>query len=280
MTVTEAITKGQENAGPIPDELKVTKVEVKEPDKETTNEAPKVETTAVELTEKELEEAQILYKQLKNPDTRDATAAYIASLAGITKAEARVAAPEVKAAVAEVIKEADDPDDVLKILKGKLGTEFDFLAEKLAPALEEIVEKRIAKVGAIAESIKQDRERDVFEKQTLTALDTIGEKFYKGDIPTDVQQEMSKVMDKLKYDTEMTAAEYIENVHFVALGKLGKSPLATKITAQVTPPKKASETIPRNKPVPETEIIPKGKGLTKVIEYAMEQAEAKGFKLQ
>lgn len=255
------------------------------PVKETPKEIPK-ETKVegeteeeVKLSDTELIEAKKLYAGLKNKDTQATIAGWIAESFGYSKAEAKAVVTDIKETVKEVIKE--QPKDVALTLKAKLGPEFDYLAEKLAPALEEIIADRLSEVTKGTLEVKQERELEKYERELTSTIDDLGQKFYKGDIPQDVQLEMSHVMDKFKDTGTMTPSEYIENVYHIAVGKMGKSPVVQKAITQKEVVKKPSDTLPNqsSQPLPNTNGgKPKAAGLDAAIRFSMEQLEQNGIK--
>ena len=233
------------------------------------------------LSESELKEAEVLYKGLKNPDKQKEIVAWFAQQHGYTKAEARADIKEINTAVKETV--AEQPKDVVKSLKEKLGPEFDYLAEKLAPAIKDMIDSEIKEVRTRQDKNDEEKLLTKYQSELDSSLNAIGTKFYsEGDIPQDVQMEMSKVMDVFTDTGKMTPAEYMESVHHIAVGRLGKSPLVQKATNQKTTTEKkerASDTLPKSNPLPNlsTGGVPSKKGIDAAIELGIQQLAAQGI---
>lgn len=196
-------------------ETKEPKEPVKEPDKKVeTKEEPKKD----ELSALEQEQATQLFRALKNPETAPRVIEIMAKEAGFEKITTKKEAAEVK-------------DDVLDALKESLGTDFDFLADKLAPAIKKIVDSKLAEnTKDIRERLSQEDENKLAniadKKQT-----TIAREYFDAEVlPDNILDEMSKMMDKVNPSKDMSVEEYVENIFYAVAGKLHLTPTTKSST--------------------------------------------------
>jgi hypothetical protein len=194
--------------------------EVKEPEKKEsdkkaeTKEEPKKD----ELSALEQEQATQLFRALKNPETAPRVIEIMAKEAGFEKITTKKEAAEVK-------------DDVLDALKESLGTDFDFLADKLAPAIKKIVDSKLAEnTRDIRDRLSQEDENKLAnaadKKQT-----TIAREYFDAEVlPDNILDEMSKMMDKVNPSKDMSVEEYVENIFYAVAGKLHLTPTTKSST--------------------------------------------------
>lgn len=216
-----------------------------------TTETPEVntETTTVELSDVEIQQAKDLWKGLKSPETRDSIIQYLANVGGYTKAEAREIVKEATAVAKEVVKETTTKDIITEVL----GEEYSHLAEKLGPALDKVFDTKIGKTAKELEEIKQQNELAKIETEVNKEFTSLTKKYYPdGSMPPEIEAQMSKMMDLITPGVDMTTGDYLEAVFYASLGRLGKSipaPSArTAATRSLTKSKLPSEVTSSSRP--------------------------------
>lgn len=161
-----------------------------------------------------LEHAQALqlYKALKDPDQREGVIEFIAKQAGYsrlpieTKAELKEAKDEIKGA-----------------LKEALGDEFDFLSDKLGPALDKIITAKLKDGLAETRAAIEAQEQEKLNSQSEKALVKLSKDFFGegAELPEAVKKGMSTFMDRVPADPDMSVGDYLEYAFFSTIGKLG-----------------------------------------------------------
>jgi hypothetical protein len=182
------------------------------PDEKETKENPKEQTEEERL---ESDEALKLFKALKNPDTRGTVIEFLAKNAGYEKKGALETKTDVKEAAA----------DLTSSMKEGLGEQFEFLADKLAPAIEKYLEKKRQEDLVEIKATLEAQEREKLEGQSAKAISKLTSDFFGEDVelPSNVQNEMSKFMDKVPPSQDLSVKEYVELAFNAAIGKLGLS---------------------------------------------------------
>lgn len=186
-------------------------VEVSQRDTKTTKveEAPAEEKESPE----DLANALQLYKALKNPETSGSVIEYLAKQGGFVK-QAQQA--ETKAEVKEVAEDLQD------YLKESLGVEFEFLADKIAPALKKFLGKEFERQQADIRESLLTQEREKVEAQSTRILTKLSTDFFGTEVlPDNVSKEMSRLMDKIPAQQDMSTKEYLELIFDTAKGRLG-----------------------------------------------------------
>lgn len=177
-------------------------------------EVPKVPTTEelddLGLTKQQQLEARQLFAALQDPNKSKVVIDFLAQNAGYSKP------PETKAEVKEVAKGMVDE------LKEALGPELAYLAEKMGPVFEKHLKTQTE------ESIKPLRAKQ--EENDLAALRTEGDRvqellatkyFGSKELPDNVVKKASEVMNTYNATPGQSMEDYLENVLFIASGKLG-----------------------------------------------------------
>ncbi len=168
----------------------------------------------------ELANALQLYKALKNPETSGQIVELIAKQGGFVK---EVQKAETKAEVKEIAKDLGD------LLKESLGTEFEFLADKLAPALKKYLTGEFEKQQADIRESLDNQERERLQNQSSKILTKISVDFFGEEaLPDNVSQEMSRLMDKIPAQPDMSTKEYLELIFDTAKGRLGLTKVSAK----------------------------------------------------
>lgn len=199
----EEITSGKK-----PDEKVVEKEE--KPEVELEVETPpetEVEEVEEDFSEAEAVESKRLYKALKDPKTAGPIIAALAQQAGIlngkppeTKTEERKAARAVK----EILSEA-------------LG-EYKFLADKLGPAIEAILEQeRESNEVKFAEQAQHRIEQEVISATEKLARETKGES-------RKLEAKMNELSQEIPIGT-MSVDTYIHRLHTIAAADKVKTPV-------------------------------------------------------
>lgn len=162
-----------------------------------------------DLSDEETLKAKQLFKALKDPQQQGAIIEFLANRAGYQKVENKTEAREAKKDVKEQLREA-------------LGEEFDFLTDKLGPAIDKIIGDRLeAATKPLAE--KQAKAEELrYQEEADAAISSISKVYYNGEeIPQAVSAEMARVMERVKPTAEMTTKQYLEDVYFIAAGRVG-----------------------------------------------------------
>ncbi len=190
-------------------EVKETKEEKKEPEKK---EEAKVELTGDELLAQQGKE---LIQALRDPKRAGDVIEFLIKQTGYTKAE-------VKAAATSEAKTEELSDDILAIIKGEMGEEFDVISERLSKALNKIIPKQLEKANSDIREEFQRRESEKLQAQSATALTSIATTFFGegNEIPDNVSAEMSKYMDRYSPSADMSVKDYIQDAFDFAVGKL------------------------------------------------------------
>ncbi len=166
-----------------------------------------------EESPEELANALQLYKALKDPETSPSIIEFIAKQGGYTK---QAATAETKAEVKEVAK------GLVVDLKETLGPEFEFLADKIAPAIEKHLKREFEAQQADIREKLEAQEQEKLEAQSARVLAKLSTDFFgEEQLPDNVTQEMSKLMDKIKPEPDMSTKEYLELIFDAAKGRLG-----------------------------------------------------------
>lgn len=201
-TLTESITAATTEHTPATEE---TKAETKQEEK--TEE--KQEVVADGLTEVEQEQARQLFLALKNPEQAATVVAFLAQQAGYTKVETKQEAAEVK-------------DDIVSVLKEKLGPDLDYLAEKLGPAIDKLVDDKLKANTADLRQKFEETEKEKLSGQVDVVMKELAKsQFSKDELPEDIVSEMNRLMDKIDPKADMTPKEYIEFLYYSVAGRKG-----------------------------------------------------------
>lgn len=196
---------------------------------EETSEATETEETAEETTETEettdepeetteeelkvSKEEYALLSLLKNPGTRKQALASIAESAGL-----KILAGE------ETKREAKK--NINTALKESLGSEWEFLADRLGPAIEAAIDSKVGELRGEFHSAE--------EKQRLRDAEKATTRMYKVYPDFKMHEEsVLKLMEKMTPAEGMSPFEFIESLYFVAKGRRGKGDLAKKTAARI-----------------------------------------------
>jgi hypothetical protein len=207
VTLKEAIAGAVSSEAPPVEETPVV-------DKKDEKEEKKEEKPAEPVRDEDAIRGKELIQALKDPKSAALIIDTLAREAGYTKAEVlKTDSKEVK-------------DDILEILREEFGEtkeEFDFLLKKLAPAISKAIDQKVKQSEA---DIRQELQNQELAKETdkaSTALKSLGESFFgEGEeIPKEVSDEMSKLMDKIPASADMTTKEYITFIFHSVVGSKG-----------------------------------------------------------
>lgn len=188
---------------------------------------PVVKEKAEPVEEDELlvEQGKQLMLALRDPEKAGIVIKFLAEQAGYTKNDA----PTNKAEVKEL------KNEILDDLREGLGEEFQVIADRLAPAIEKILSKQLVKAQADIRETLRGQEQEKLEGQSAAALDTLTKSFFgaDGELPAEVNAEMSKFMDRITPAATATIKEYLEDAFHFAIGKLGLTKTNPKVTQKV-----------------------------------------------
>lgn len=188
-----------------------------------TEESPKATTEEVKPTvdDVDIEQAKLLYKALKDPTQAPIVIKFMAEQAGYSKVETKAEVKEAKGEIVDILKET-------------LGSEFDFLAEKLAPGIERILTQKLQESQEDIRARLEEQERDKLSDQSAKTLTKLSREFFDADdVPTDFANKMSTMMDKIPPTEGMSVSDYMESIFYQVVGRegvtrKGKSTAATQ----------------------------------------------------
>lgn len=170
-----------------------------------------------DLDENQIKEARNLYKALLNPASRGPLVQSLAQQVGIN-----IGAIETKKELKEAKK------DITARLKEALGDELGFLAEKIGPVLESVIDEERAEVEEISKTVElRQITRESENALTKLAKETNG-------LSRKYEDKMVQLMDKFPSSPGISTEEYIRGIAMIAMnGKLtqvASNKLAGKIT--------------------------------------------------
>lgn len=244
------------------DKLAPTVAEVK-----TKVEDKKPAAAAVEDTEAEdallAQQGKDLMLALKDPVKAPIVIKFLAEQAGYSKSEVKEG-PQSKTEVKEL------KNDILDDLREGLGEEFSIIADRLAPAIEKILNKQLEKSQADIRANLQEQEAEKLRGQSAAVIEKLTESFFGSDkeLPDEVSKEMSNFMDRVAPAPNSTIKEYVEDSFHYAVGKLG----LTKAN------KTSAEKVQRNRSDASSRLaserVPSTSSLSKVNAKTMTRQEA------
>lgn len=173
---------------------------------------PKVEPKTEEgdglgLDDVERKQAAQLYAALKNPEQAPTVLKFLAEQAGYIKTE----------------KQAEGArDDILSVLKEHLGPEFEVIADRIGPALDKIITKKLKEgQAAIVEKIAKQEEAKLHTEMEV-ALTSIAKEYYDTkELPEEVLAEMNKAMSTIEPAANMSMEDYMNNLFAIVAFKRG-----------------------------------------------------------
>jgi hypothetical protein len=167
---------------------------------------------AGDFTAEELANAKQLYKALNNSETAPQVIRFLADQIGY------------KGTPAEKIPEkvAEAKDDIMGVLKESLGPQFDFLAEKFAPAIAKIVDNKFEEhVKDIRARLDSSEEEKLAVESDMAMKNLAKDYFNKDELPDDIINEMNKLMDRVSPSANMTATDYVNDIFYSVAGRRG-----------------------------------------------------------
>lgn len=190
-------------------------VEDKKEEEKKEEEKPAVNTELTDEDKVLQQQGLDLIKALKDPQQAPIIARFLAEQTGVLKQDTTTTKTETKEAA----------DAVLEALKESLGPEFQYLAEKIAPGMKKAFSQIVEQNNADIREEFHRQEEEKLALQSKTALDSLTEDFFgKGeDLPKNVEQEMSKLMDKYQPSPDSTVKEYVNDIFKLAVSNLNLS---------------------------------------------------------
>lgn len=169
-----------------------------------------------DLDETQIKEARNLYKALLNPAARGPLVQALAQQAGVN-----LGTIETKKELKEAKK------DITARLKEALGDELGFLAEKIGPVLESVIDEERAGVEEISKTVElRQITRESENALAKLAKETNG-------LSRKYEDKMVQLMDKFPSSPGISTEEYIRGIAMIAMnGKLTQI-ASTKITNKV-----------------------------------------------
>ncbi len=251
------LTKKAAGAAPAAEEAEV-ETPAEEAAAEEESEESEEESAAAEsdMSEQELTESKNLYKALKDPTTAAAVIAALAQQAGILpgKQEAPLTKKEETAAKREI----------KDIFAEALGKEYGFLADKLGPAIEAVLEQeRTESNRAFAEIQQSNVEREVIASYEQLSKETKGEskKF---------ETRMAQLSEEIPIGN-MNVKTYMQRLYTLASNERKSSP--QKVADQIR--RNASDAPARLRttavPLTESKVPDKKMNLNESIAWAQSQ---------
>lgn len=182
---------------------------------ESTSNEEKASEPANSLSEAERLDAFRLFEALKDPNKSRTVIEFLAQQAGFVQ-------PPAPAAKTEEAPVEQKPLNVL--LAEHLGKDLDFLAPALSGALEQYFNQKLnAAVSPLYQQSYNAQARQV-QNESQLAVDNLSKTHYEGKgIPSNIEAEMSKIMNDYKPSNTTSPKDYIENVYHMAIGRLGIS---------------------------------------------------------
>lgn len=179
-----------------------------ETQEETSEEEEETSETVEDLSEEELTESKNLYKALRGPQAAAIIAA-LAQQAGIL--------PKASEAPLTKKEEAAAAKDIKSIFKDALGAEYGFLADRLGPAIEAVLQQeRESSETRFAEIQQTNVEREVVTAYEKLAVSTKGEskKF---------EARMAQLSEEIPIGN-MNVRTYMERLYTIASNERKSSP--------------------------------------------------------
>lgn len=163
------------------------------------------------LSADQLKEAEQLYNLFKDPEKAPAVIDWLARQAGYDKIKV-----ETKQDVKEIKK------DIKGILEEKLGPELSFLADKLAPAIDDILKEKLDEHTKDIRETLQQGELDKIAQQSETALESLSKEWFDDkEPPKEITARINELIDEMPAAKGMTAAKYMERLFLIAVGEKG-----------------------------------------------------------
>lgn len=159
-------------------------------EEETTSEAG-------DLTEDEIKEARNLYKALKDPESAKAVIAALAEKTGLSKVDSKTEVKESK-------------KGIIDILKNALGSEFEFLAVRLGPAIEEVLNEERKERQASFQKIEAQR----VESEVISVFKDL-EKRTNGESKK-LETKMIKLSEEILPGPNTTVKQYVNQLYTLA----------------------------------------------------------------
>jgi len=182
--------------------------EVKEPEKKPEKE-PEKKSDEDEMSQEDRLQAKQLYLALKDPEKAGEIIKFLAEKSGYQRIETK-----------QEVKEAKD--EVTESLKKSLGPDFDFLADKLAPAIKEILEAKLTEHNKDIRTNFEKLEEEKLKGQANLKMNSLAKEFFAADtLPDDILTDMTKAMDRMNPSKDMTVEEYVEEVFYSVIGRKG-----------------------------------------------------------
>lgn len=169
-----------------------------------------------ELDEEERKEASKIYKLLKDPSEREGVLEVLAKRSGFKLEKA------IKEAVASDETPADAADDIAATLKKALGKDYEWLADKLAPAIKQVVEKERKQTQKVLGEHEQ-RRIDTEVVQVTAKLNRESNGLFGR-----LQEKINALADEMLPSPGMSTEKYMRNLFMIAAG--GKSTNSEKRT--------------------------------------------------
>ncbi len=120
-------------------------------------------------------------------------------------------------------KEAEEiKDDIQSVLRESLGPELEALADRLAPALDKLIDKKLKdNTKDIRDSLAANEAKKLEDVALFTQKQLAQDYFKKDEIPEDIVSDMNKMMDKIDPKAGTSVGEYIETIFHAVISKRG-----------------------------------------------------------
>lgn len=211
------------------------------------------------LNKKELKEAKYLYGLLKDPKTQSQVIEALAQKAGV-----KLGSIETKADVKEAKK------DIKTLVKEKLGPEFAFVADKLADAMEAVLneERQLnnEKLGAL--------EATEIERETASALDKLA-RATNGD-SRKVEARMISLMNSIHSSPDLSVYDYLKMLYTIASADRKAAATSRTMADKINRNRTNSSERLSSRPgtgKEGTQTGPQRKGIKAAVEYALKSLE-------
>lgn len=160
-----------------------------------TKQTQESEGDGLDLDDVERVQAAQLFAALKDPTKAPVVLKFLAEQAGYIKTEKQAATAK---------------DDVMSVLKEHLGPEFEVIADRLGPAIDKIVDKKLREGQASINQRLAQQEEAKLQTEADLAMSDIAKEFYDAkELPDDMVAAMNKAMDEIPPTPSMTVERYM-----------------------------------------------------------------------
>ena len=177
------------------------------------------------LTKQQQIEARQLFAGLQDATKAPLIIEFLAKNAGYTKENKPETKAEVKAAAKGMVEE----------LTEALGPELAYLAEKMGPVFEKHLNSKAEEIAKPLQAKLDEADLKTLKNEGDRVQEVLATKYFGAkEFPDNVVQKMAKIMEDGTYNASpgQVMEDYLENVLFIATGKLGITLTAKGVSQQ------------------------------------------------